>query len=223
MRHCKKTDKLGRTTSHRAAVIANMLVSLVKHERVTTTLRLAKSVQRYADKLITLAKRNTLHARRQAMSALRPSGPSQKAAVRKLFEELGPRFGERKGGYTRIVKLPPRRGDAAPMAILEFVGAQVAVRAKREKREEEVAIETEVVGGQLGAEPVVEGGKDRKEEQERTSTVTSAEGREEEQTEAGRGVGPGESVEEPGKPTGKDRKGGLGRFFKGLFGKEKKE
>lgn len=221
MRHRKKTDKLGRTTSHRAAVIANVLTSLVRHERVRTTLRLAKSVQRYADKLITLAKRNTLHARRQAISALRPSGPDQKAAVRKLFAELGPRYAERQGGYTRIVKLPPRRGDAAPMAILEFVGAQVVVREKRQKEEAGLQVETEVVGGELETVAPPAGAVSEEKKKAEAVAETAVE------TKAEAQVGSKEEAREEPKaegkeaPKGKDRKGGLGRFFKGLLGKDK--
>jgi len=221
MRHRKKTDKLGRTSSHRAAVIANVLASLVRHERIATTLRLAKSVQRYADRLITLAKRNTLHARRQVISALRPSGPEQKDAVRKLFNDLGPRFAERAGGYTRIVKLPPRRGDAAPMALLEWVGAQVTVKKKRERQEEELQVETQVVGDALpkAAEAAAPEHVERPAASitEKPAPSAPAEGQ------------PGEQASgapEPGKPEeprGTDRKGGLGRFFKGLLGKDKKD
>lgn len=224
MRHRKKTDKLGRTSSHRAAVIANVLVSLVRRERISTTLRLAKSVQRYADKLITLAKRNTLHARRQAISALRPSGPDQKEAVRKLFNELGPRFAERKGGYTRIVKLPPRRGDAAPMAILEFVGAQVVLKKKKEQVEEELQVETRVVGEELPK--AAEAPAPEKAEAPVAKPAPAAPAAEkparapESKPEAKPEAKPESKPEEP---KGTDRKGGLGRFFKGLLGKDKKE
>ena len=114
MRHRKKTDKLGRKTPHRTATLSNLVASVLEHERITTTLRLAKSARRSTDRMISLAKRNTLHTRRQAISFLRPTGTTRKLLVRKLFEELGPRYAERPGGYVRVVKLPPRRGDNAP-------------------------------------------------------------------------------------------------------------
>jgi len=221
MRHKKNTDKLGRTSAHRAAVIANVLASLVRHERISTTLRLAKSVQRYADRLITLAKRNTLHARRQAISALRPSGPEQKDAVRKLFNELGPRFAERTGGYTRIVKLPPRRGDAAPMAVLEFVGAQVTLKKKRERPAEELQVETQVVGDALpkAAEAAAPEHAERTAASVTEKPAPSAPAEDRPGAQEPGAVAPGK----PEEPHGTDRKGGLGRFFKGLLGKDKKD
>lgn len=145
MRHKNRTEKLGRTTAHRAATLSNVVASVLEHERVTTTLRLAKAARRYTDKMITLAKRDTLHARRQAISFLRPSGPTRAEVVQKLFSELGARYAERPGGYTRIIKLAPRRGDNAPMAILELMDAKVTFKErKRTKKEEEETIDVAI-------------------------------------------------------------------------------
>lgn len=116
MRHKMGNRKLNRTASHRKALFANMATSLLKHEQIVTTLPKAKELRRVADRLITLGKRGDLHARRQALSALR-----EEAVVRKLFEVLGPRYQERKGGYTRVLKAGFRHGDMAPMAVIELV------------------------------------------------------------------------------------------------------
>lgn len=117
MRHQKKTVKLGRTASHRDALLANQVCSLIEHTRITTTLAKAKAVRPLAEKLLTLAKKNTLHARRIALAYLHHN----EAAVRKLFAEVAPRAGARPGGYTRIVKTGPRQSDSAPMAFIEWV------------------------------------------------------------------------------------------------------
>ena len=106
MRHRKASLKLNRTTSHRQAMFRNMVTSLFKHERIRTTGAKAKELRRWADHIITLAKRGDLHARRQALSIIR-----EKGVVRKLFEEAHERFGQSAGGYTRIVKLGRRAGD----------------------------------------------------------------------------------------------------------------
>ena len=124
MRHQKKTVKLGRTTAHRDALLSNQVCSLIEHTRITTTLAKAKAVRPLAEKLITLGKKGTLHARRTALAILRHN----EDAVKKLFAEVAPRCAERKGGYTRIIKKGPRKSDAAPMAILEWVD-QVTVEA----------------------------------------------------------------------------------------------
>lgn len=116
MRHRKKRGKLGRTSSHREALFSNMAVAFINHGRITTTLAKTKALRPVVEKLITLGKRQDINARRQAASILR-----DKEAVKKLFAEVGPRFGERNGGYTRIMRLGPRTGDGAPMAILELV------------------------------------------------------------------------------------------------------
>jgi len=116
MRHRKADSKLGRTTSHRKAMLRNMVTSLLQHERITTTDVKAKELRRVADNMITLGKRGTLHARRQALAYVR-----DKDAVGKLFESLSERFKQRPGGYTRIIKVGARHGDNAPLSIIEFV------------------------------------------------------------------------------------------------------
>ena len=116
MRHQKKTVKLGRTAEHRKALLANQVCSLIEHTRIKTTLAKAKAVRPFAEKMLTLGKRGTLHDRRNAIAYLH-----QPAAVKKLFEEIAPRSAGRNGGYTRIIKLGPRMSDSAPMAYLEWV------------------------------------------------------------------------------------------------------
>lgn len=119
MRHRKFGRKLGRTSSHREAMLRNMVTSLFSHERIVTTTPKAKEARRVAEKMITLAKRGDLHARRQALSFIR-----SKEIVAKLFDVIHLQFTDRNGGYTRIVQTGIRQGDAAPMAILELVGYQ---------------------------------------------------------------------------------------------------
>jgi len=116
MRHRKAGKKLGRNSSHRLAMVRNMVTSLLEHERIVTTTPKAKEVRRVAEKMITLAKRGDLHARRQALSFVR-----DKKVVDKLFGSLKDEYLERNGGYTRIIRTGNRIGDAAPMAILEMV------------------------------------------------------------------------------------------------------
>ena len=117
MRHQRKTVKLGRTQGHRDALLANLAVSLIEHGKIKTTVAKAKAVRPVIEKLVTKAKTGTLHSRRMALADLRHN----EGAVRKLFTEIGPLNAERKGGYTRIVKLGMRRSDAAEMAIIEWV------------------------------------------------------------------------------------------------------
>jgi len=116
MRHGNSGRKLNRTASHRKAMLANMAVALIKHEQIVTTLPKAKELRPYVEKLVTLGKRGDLHARRQAYSAL----PDKEWAA-KLFDVLGPRYAERNGGYTRVLKAGFRHGDSAPMAVIELV------------------------------------------------------------------------------------------------------
>ncbi len=214
MRHRKNTDKLGRKSDHRAATLSNLVTSLIKAERVTTTERLARSAQRFAEKMITLAKRNTLYARRRAIAFMRPSGPGTKIAVHKLFDELGPRYAERQGGYTRIVKLGTRRGDAAPVAVLEFVGAQIAVRT-RKKKVDEAALEVETkVSGEIGPAltPEVKPDKAVKAPPAATPAAEPKPAKAAPEAKLAAPKPAAKPVEQP-----KDRKGGFGRFFKGLF------
>ena len=122
MRHQKKTVKLGRTAAHRKSLLANQVCSLIEHKRIKTTLAKAKAVRPLAEKMVTLGKRGDLHARRIAAGYL-----GQKDAVKKLFAEIAPRAADRKGGYTRIIKLGQRLSDSAPMAYIEWVDSEVAV------------------------------------------------------------------------------------------------
>lgn len=125
MRHQKKTVKLGRTAEHRKALLANQVCSLIQHQRIKTTLAKAKAVRPLAERLVTLGKNGSLHARRTALATLR-----QKNAVKKLFDDIAPRSAERNGGYTRIVKLGQRKSDSAPMAFIEWVDMTEVVEEK---------------------------------------------------------------------------------------------
>ena len=137
MRHRKHTFKIGRSGAHRKALIANMVSSLFYHGQVKTTLVKAKEVRRHAEKMITLGKKADLHSRRQAIAKLR-----DKDAVKILFDEIAPNYTDRKGGYTRIIKLGQRRGDAAEMCILQLVEAELTTKsAKKETAQEEVVVE----------------------------------------------------------------------------------
>lgn len=128
MRHRKAGIKLNRTTSHRQAMFRNMVTSLFKHERIRTTDVKAKELRRWADKIITLAKRGDLHARRQALAIVR-----EKDIVHKLFEEADKRFGKINGGYTRVTKIGRRPGDAALISIIELVSIDESKRKKKKK------------------------------------------------------------------------------------------
>jgi large subunit ribosomal protein L17 len=130
MRHQKKTVKLGRTAEHRKALLANQVCSLIEHERIKTTLAKAKAVRPLADRMVTLGKNGSLHARRTALAVLR-----QKDAVKKLFDSIAPRSATRSGGYTRIVKLGPRKSDSALIAFIEWVDAAPATEEKEAKKE----------------------------------------------------------------------------------------
>ena len=125
MRHGAAYRKLGRTTSHRTAMFANMAASLIKHEQIKTTLPKAKELRPFVEKLVTLAKKGDLHARRQAISQVRDV-----TQVGKLFDTLGSRYAERNGGYIRIMKAGYRHGDNAPMAVIEFVDRDVDAKGQ---------------------------------------------------------------------------------------------
>ncbi len=116
MRHGIHGRKLNRTSSHRKALFANMATALIKHEQITTTLPKAKELRPFVEKLVTLGKRGGLHARRQALAVLR-----DRTITEKLFSTLGPRYADRNGGYTRVLRAGFRYGDSAPMAVIEFV------------------------------------------------------------------------------------------------------
>ena len=123
MRHGKAHRKLNRTAEHRRAMFANMAAALIKHEQIVTTLPKAKDLRPVVEKLITLGKRGDLHARRQAVAKIRDI-----AMVKKLFEVLGPRYKDRNGGYTRVLKAGFRYGDNAPVAVIEFVDRDEAAK-----------------------------------------------------------------------------------------------
>ena len=123
MRHGKAHRKLNRTAEHRRAMFGNMAAALIKHEQIVTTLPKAKDLRPIAEKLITLGKRGDLHARRQAIAQIRDV-----AMVKKLFDVLGPRYKERDGGYTRVIKAGFRYGDSAPVAVIEFVDRDVEAK-----------------------------------------------------------------------------------------------
>ena len=125
MRHGYAHRKLGRTAAHRTAMFANMAASLIKHEQIVTTLPKAKELRPFVEKLVTLAKRGDLHARRQAISKVRDVDQ-----VGKLFATLGPRYQTREGGYIRVLKAGFRHGDNAPMAVIEFVDRDPAEKGK---------------------------------------------------------------------------------------------
>src|SRR5436309_7017540 len=133
MRHKKSGYKLKRNIGARKALFKGLVTSIIEHERVVTTVPKAKAVRPLVEKMITLAKRDTLHTRRQAAAFLQTP-----EAVKKLFDKLGTRFGQRNGGYTRVVRLGNRKGDGAEQAIIELVGSELVKRAAdRAKRREE--------------------------------------------------------------------------------------
>jgi large subunit ribosomal protein L17 len=129
MRHLKSGYKLSRTATHRRALYANLSQALFEHKRVRTTLTKARAVRPFAERLVTHAKKGTLAARRLVLRYLH-----KKPIVKALFEEIAPAFADRPGGYTRIIKLSPRVGDASPMAMLELVGFEAAAPKKKEEK-----------------------------------------------------------------------------------------
>jgi large subunit ribosomal protein L17 len=162
MRHNVGYRKLGRTSAHRRALLRNLATDLFRHERLKTTLPKARELRPYAERLITLARRDDLHARRQVLRQI-----SDKTVVKKLFDTLGPRFATRPGGYTRALKLGPRLGDGADMAIVELVGSEPtfkkqkddkkARRERKAKAEEKAQAEAAAAEAPAGDEE--EGGK----------------------------------------------------------------
>jgi len=128
MRHLVKGRKLGRTTAHRKALLRNLVTSFFEKERIQTTLAKAKEARPFAEKMITLAKKNTLPTRRRALAFL-----TKESAVTRLFNDIAPRFSERPGGYTRIVKTGLRLGDGAQMALLELIGSEYKKKEKKKK------------------------------------------------------------------------------------------
>ncbi len=168
MRHQKRTIKLGRKAEHRKALLANQVCSLIEHQRIKTTLAKAKAVRPLAEKMVTLGKQGSIHARRTAFSTLR-----QKDAVKKLFEEIAPRSNGRNGGYTRIIRLGQRRSDSSSMAFLEWVDVspvteeEKPAEEKKAKRKEPEATPKET---KAKSEPVQE-----KEPEEKTPETAPAE------------------------------------------------
>ena len=129
MRHNVGYRKLGRTAGHRRALLRNLATDLFRHERLKTTMPKARELRPFAERLITLARRDDLHARRQVLSQI-----SDKTVVKKLFDTLGPRFASRPGGYTRALKLGPRQGDGADMAIVELVGSEPTFKKQKDEK-----------------------------------------------------------------------------------------
>lgn len=132
MRHNRAGRKLGRVSEHRRALFRNQLLSLLKHERIITTLPKAKELRPIAERMVTLGRKNSVHTRRLANRWI-----SDRDLIKKLFAEIAPRFATRPGGYTRIVKLGPRKGDGAELAILEFVDYKLPEAKKAKERKEE--------------------------------------------------------------------------------------
>ena len=146
MRHRKGGYKLQRDPSARRALLRGLTTSVVLHERVVTTVTKAKAARRQVERVITLAKRDTLHARRQAAAYL-----FEPRAVKKLFDSLGPRFADRAGGYTRIVRLGPRKGDGAERAILELLGTPLSKKVADKKKRREARMQKGSDEADLGA------------------------------------------------------------------------
>ena len=133
MRHRRRTKYFGVKTAHRKAMFRNMVTSLFRHGRITTTVTRAKELRRIADKLVSLAKEGSLHSRRQALSFI-----MDKSVVAKLFSDIAPKMADRRGGYTRIVRIGPRRGDGAMMCLIELVTESLKVTKPGKKKEEDV-------------------------------------------------------------------------------------
>ena len=148
MRHQKKTIKLGRTTEHRRALLANQVCALIEHQRIRTTLAKAKAVRPLAERMVTLGKNGSIHARRRALAVLR-----QKSAVKKLFDDIAQRSAERNGGYTRIIKLGARKSDSARMAFIEWVDAEQLVEEKPAREKKAKRKEPEAKPEQKAPEP----------------------------------------------------------------------
>jgi large subunit ribosomal protein L17 len=149
MRHLKSGRKLNRTSAHRKALFRNLVTSLIEHEHVRTTDAKAKELRRVADRMVTLGKRGSLDARRRALAYIR-----SRAVVGKLFGEVAERFRERPGGYTRIVKLGHRHGDAASMSIIELTDRGEAAKAEAEKKRERRRRAAEKKASQAPAAPL---------------------------------------------------------------------
>ncbi len=154
MRHRNAGYKLGRNTSHRRALLRNLVTSIVLEDRVETTVAKAKAARPHVEKLITLGKKGDLHARRQALAYLQT-----REAVTRLFETVAPRYGDRNGGYLRIVRTGFQRGDGAEKAFIELLGAEQLLDEKRQKRAEARAKRREELQKQLSEQQPAEGGE----------------------------------------------------------------
>lgn len=209
MRHRKIRGHLGRTSAHRRAMINNMITSLFAHERIRTTVTKAKAARRVAERMITFAKRDTLHARRLAHRRIR-----DKEVLQKLFAVLGPRYQDRPGGYTRVIRLAPRTGDGAELAILELVGRFAAPgpsteekpKRKRRKRAEPDEAAEEAAPQADAAQP--------EPQEEAAEGVAGEEEPAEAQAPPPKAEPSGESAEEA-KPKKKVRRRFLGRKKRG--------
>jgi large subunit ribosomal protein L17 len=170
MRHQKKTIKLGRTAEHRKALLANQVCSLIEHQRIKTTLAKAKAVRPLAERMVTLGKNGSIHARRTALATLR-----QKTAVKKLFEDIAPKSAERHGGYTRIVKLGQRKSDSAPMAFIEWVDIAEVVEEKPAKEKKAKRKEAEAEAKKAEPETAAPKEEESAAEQEKPAEAPAAE------------------------------------------------
>jgi large subunit ribosomal protein L17 len=200
MQHNRAGRKLGRTTSHRRALFRNQLASLFTHERITTTLPKAKDLRPLAEKMVTLGKRGGLHARRLALKNLPDQG-----AVKRLFDELAPRFASRTGGYTRILKLGRRPGDGAEMAILEFIDFDFAQRQAEKKVAAKAAAEKKET--LLDKAKKLVAGKGEGEKAEKAEAAEGAEGDDKAAKKAKTAEKP-HGVRGPKAPRGGGKKGG---------------
>jgi large subunit ribosomal protein L17 len=198
MQHNRAGRKLGRTTSHRRALFRNQLASLFTHERILTTLPKAKDLRPLAEKMVTLGKRGGLHARRLALKNVPDAG-----VIRKLFDEIAPRFKDRVGGYTHILKIGRRPGDGAEMAILEFVDYDFAQRQAEKKVAAKAAAEKKETLLEKAKKLVAGKGADEKAEK-----AESAAGEGEEKAEKKAHVEKPHGVKGPRAPKGSGKKGG---------------
>jgi large subunit ribosomal protein L17 len=172
MRHQRTGKKLGRDSAHRRALYANLTSELIEHERIRTTITKAKAVKPIAEQMITLGRRGDIHARRQAVAFLR-----SKDIVHKLFDEIGPRFAQRPGGYSRIVRIGPRLGDAAEMVYLELVDTPLVFKTKLSDLEDGPAAAEAVLPAAEGGAPALEveaAGEEPEAESEEPEAVADA-------------------------------------------------
>ena len=197
MRHRKAGLKLNRTPSHRHAMFRNMVTSLLKHERIRTTGAKAKEIRRWADQLITLAKRGDLHARRQALAIVR-----EKEVVHKLFEEADERFGTVSGGYTRVIKLGHRPGDAAPISLVELTATQDTKKKKTKKKKTKTEAKQKKKAVVKKAPAAAEDAKaDKKEETPAKTIVESTDKKEVVEAEAKKASAKGAAAKTEDKPS----------------------